>query len=160
MALGQYIAIQFGTWWYCVSIGHLCLFIILGQSRQGLAGGIVGPGYSSSGSILGCLPFFRHNSKTKSQKIDPKVPNEPSLRGLQTGLWQNLGSYGKKRIFRPRTEKKHLFLNSNHVLATTGKSCAEKVPLSQIDISLFANFGCFFGDKKNGFLAKMLYAQT
>ena len=33
-------------------------------------------------------------------KIDPKVANVPSLRGLQTGHWQNLGTYGKKTDFR------------------------------------------------------------
>ena len=39
------------------------------------------------------------NSETKSRKIDPKVPNRPPSRGLQTGHWQNPGSYSKKRIF-------------------------------------------------------------
>ena len=41
----------------------------------------------------------------------------------------------KSRVFGP---KKNTFLGSNHVLATTGKSCAnKKVPFSQIDISIF-----------------------
>ena len=39
------------------------------------------------------------NSETKRQKIDPKVPNRPPRKGLQTGHWQNPGSYSKKRIF-------------------------------------------------------------
>ena len=41
-------------------------------------------------------PFF-------FSKIDPKVADEPSLRGLQTRHWQNLGSYGKKQIFGLKT---------------------------------------------------------
>ena len=57
------------------------------------------------------------------------------------------------RIFGAK--KKNSLLDSNHVLATTGQSCAkEKVPFSQIDISLLADFGCFFG--KNGFSARFL----
>ena len=35
------------------------------------------------------------NSEMKNQKIDPKVQNGPSLRGLKTGHRQNFGSYGK-----------------------------------------------------------------
>ena len=43
------------------------------------------------------------NSETKSLKMDPKVPNRPPSRGLQTGHWRNPGSYGKKRIFGPKS---------------------------------------------------------
>ena len=51
------------------------------------------------------------------------------------------------RIFGAK--KKHPLLNSNHVLARTGQSCAkEKVPFSQINISLLADFGCYFGKKR------------
>ena len=66
----------------------------------------------------------------------------------------------KKWIFGPKSEflgqkKKCSLLSSNHVLATTGQSCAkEKVPFSQINISLLADFECFFG--KNGFSARFL----
>ena len=57
------------------------------------------------------------------------------------------------RIFGAK--KKCTLLNRNHVLATTGQSCAkEKVPFSQINISLLADFECFFG--KNGFSARFL----
>ena len=47
------------------------------------------------------------------------------------GHQPKLGSYGKNRIFGPKTEilgpKKEVPLfNSNHVLATTGKSCTKK----------------------------------
>ena len=82
------------------------------------------------------------NSETRSQKIVPKVGNELSLRRLQTGLWQNLGSHGKNRTFGPKTEllgpKKRWVLNGHHDLATNGKSCAKKkFPFSQISISLF-----------------------
>ena len=78
----------------------------------------------------------------RSQKIVPKVGNELSLRRLQTGLWQNLGSHGKNRTFGPKTEllgpKKRWVLNGHHDLATNGKSCAKKkFPFSQISISLF-----------------------
>ena len=45
------------------------------------------------------------NSETKSLKIDPKVPNRPSRKRLQTGHWQNPGSYSKKRIFGPKMAK-------------------------------------------------------
>ena len=44
------------------------------------------------------------NSETRSQKIDPKIANKPSLQRLQTGHWQNLRSCGKKRIFGPKTQ--------------------------------------------------------
>ena len=100
-------------------------------------------------------------SKNQSQ-----VENEPSLWGLQTDRWQSLGSYGKKRIFWPKYgisgPKKHTLLAGHHVLAMTGKSCAnKKVPFSKTYISLLANFGCFFGNKKNGFLAKTtLFGRT
>ena len=56
------------------------------------------------------------------------------------------------RIFGAK--KKCSLLSSNHVLATTWQSCAkEKVPFSQINFSLLADFGCFFF-VKNGFSAK------
>ena len=47
------------------------------------------------------------------------------------GHQPKLGSYGKNRIFGPKTEilgpkkRKSLFAR-NHVLATTGKSCSKK----------------------------------
>ena len=43
--------------------------------------------------------FYKNgrNSETKSRKIDPKVRNGTSFWGLQTGHWQNWGSYAKKR---------------------------------------------------------------
>ena len=44
------------------------------------------------------------NSETKSLKMDPKVPNRPPSRGLQTGHWRNPGSYSKKRTFGPKSE--------------------------------------------------------
>ena len=50
--------------------------------------------------------FYKNccNSGTESEKIDPKVGNERSLRGLQMGHWPKLGSYGKNRIFGPKNE--------------------------------------------------------
>ena len=104
-----------------------------------------------------CQPFFffyENGSKsgTESQKMAPKVGNERYLRGLQTGRWSKLGSYGKNRILWPKTEilgqKRHSLLNPYHVLATTGNSCSKKkVAFSQINNSLLRNFGCFFWDK-------------
>ena len=54
------------------------------------------------------------------------------------GHQQKLGSYGKNWIFWPKTEifgpkKREPLLYSNHVLATTGKSCSQKkVAFAQI----------------------------
>ena len=50
-------------------------------------------------------PFWAilvRNSETKTLKIDPKVPNRPSRKGLQTGHWRNSGSYRKKTDFRAK----------------------------------------------------------
>ena len=45
--------------------------------------------------------------------------------------------------------KKRALFNRNHVPATTGQSCQKKkVPFSQMNISLLANFGSFFGKKR------------
>ena len=69
----------------------------------------------NQGKLFGASPSFFFSpgsSETKSQKINPKVRNEPSLLGLQTGRWQNLGWYGKKRPL----------LGSHHVLAMTGNN--------------------------------------
>ena len=99
-------------------------------------------------------PENGHNSETKSQKIVPRIGNEPSLRGLQMGLWPKLGSY-KNRIVGPKTDisgpKKNSLLNLNHVLAMTRQSCGrKKVPFSKIDITQI--LGVFWG--KNAFSAK------
>jgi len=54
------------------------------------------------------------------------------------GHQRKLGSYGKNRIFGPKTEilgpkKRESLFNSNHVLATTEKSCSKKKgPFAQI----------------------------
>ena len=57
--------------------------------------------------LTGQPDFFYENccnSRTESRKIDPKVGNERSGRGLKMGHWPKLGSYGKNRIFGPNTE--------------------------------------------------------
>ena len=57
----------------------------------------------------------------------------------KTDFWAKIRVFGLK---------KHPLHNSNPVLVTTVKSCAnEKVPFSQINISILANFGCFLGEK-------------
>ena len=55
----------------------------------------------------------------------------------------------QKKDFWPKSEflgpKKHTLLAGHHVLATIGQSCAnKKVPFFHINISLLANFWCFF----------------
>ena len=57
------------------------------------------------------------NSETKSLKIDPKVPNRPPSRGLQTGHWRNPGSYSKKTDFRAKIRK--FWPKKNHFLTLT-----------------------------------------
>ena len=69
--------------------------------------------------------------------------DEPSLRGLQTGRWPKLGSYGKYRIFGPKPEiraKKKEFTSKG---ATTGKSW-------KIRVFLFYAFIYFSTERKNG----------
>ena len=62
-------------------------------------------------------------------------------------VWQKSDFWAKNRNFGPK--KRHTLFNSNHVLATTGRSCGkEKVPFSPMNISLLANFGSFFGKKR------------
>ena len=82
------------------------------------------------------------NSGTKSRKLDPKVPKRSQRRGLRTknGVqYEKTDFRAEIRIFRA---KKNSLLDSNHVLATTGQSCQKKkVPFSQMNISLLANFG-------------------
>ena len=68
----------------------------------------------------------------------------------KTGVLGNEKSHNISEFLGP---KKCTLLGQNHVLATTRQSCAkEKVPFSQINISLLADFGCYFG--KNGFSAR------
>ena len=62
------------------------------------------------------------------------------------GPLAKMDSWSKIRIYGP---KKRALLAEDHVLATTGQSCAiKKVPFSQINISLLADFGCYFGKNR------------
>ena len=84
--------------------------------------------------------------------------NELSLRGLQTGRWPKLGSWGKYQIFGPKTEisgpkKKDLLLSSNHVLVTTGKKFEGKITLFQNKCQSLKTFWVFF------FLIKRIFGQ-
>ena len=96
------------------------------------------------------LFFFTKTAVTQERKVKKSLPRW-EMNGLSKGYkWavdQNWG-YGKNRIFRqkPRIRaQKNPLLDSNHVLATTRKSCSEKkVSFSQINISLLRNFGRFF----------------
>ena len=57
-------------------------------------------------------------------------------------VWQKSDFWTKHQNFGPK--KRGPLLDSNHVLATTGKSYSKKkFAFSQIDISLLRNFGCF-----------------
>ena len=74
------------------------------------------------------------------------------------GHMAKIGFLGQKPGFRAQ---KYSLLYSNHVLTTTGKSCAKiKEPFSKIDISLLANFGCFFGKKRTFGKKKTAFGQT
>ena len=65
--------------------------------------------------------------------------------------WQKTDFLAKNRIFRT---KKRLHLDSNHVLATTGKSCANKVPFSYTNFGKFWVIFCEFFWPINRFLVK------
>ena len=68
------------------------------------------------------------------------------------------GLLGRNKNFRP---KKHQLLCRNPVLATTRLNCAKKkVPFSQINISILANFGCFFGKKADFLPKKTIFGQA
>ena len=99
--------------------------------------------------------FFYENccySGTESKKSYPRWEMNGHSEGYKRAIDQNWGRmakivfFVKNRDFGPK--KKSSLLDSNHVLATTGKSCSNiKVAFSQINISLLRNFGCFFGLK-------------
>ena len=75
--------------------------------------------------------------------VSPRATNG---RLTKIGLvWQISDILAKTEILG---QKKNLLLDSNHVLAMTGRSCSKKkVAFYQIDIRLLKNFGCFFGFK-------------
>ena len=55
-------------------------------------------------------------------------------------------------VLMPINKKSMISLNENHIIDTTGQSCGNKnVPFSQINISILADFGCFFGGEKTDF---------
>ena len=64
-----------------------------------LADGALTEGRAKTFWRVGRFFFYENgrNLETKTRKIDAKVQIEPSFRGLQTGHWQNLGSYSKKQ---------------------------------------------------------------
>ena len=83
---------------------------------------------------------------------------DPNAHGYERPLDKKRGLFEKKKGFSGRNldfwaQKRRPLLNGNHALATTG--CAKKkVLFSQMNISLLANFGCFFGGGENRFLAR------
>ena len=82
-------------------------------------------------------------SSPRAKRAGPKGPCAESARAVTGRRWfsgRNSNFWG---------QKKNSLLNRNHVLARTGQSCAkEKVPFSQINISLLVDFGCYFGKKR------------
>ena len=84
------------------------------------------------------------NLGTKSRRLDTWVSKFSQRPGQTSFLSQKTGV-----LVSPI---KHPFLNPHHVLATTERSYAKKkVPFSQINCSLLADLGCFFGRKKQIF---------
>ena len=95
--------------------------------------------------------FYENGRNSKSRIIDPKLGNKPSLQGLPTGRWQTLGTYSRKWIFGPKTEfsgpKKAHFFTLTMLGPRPGKVVQTKKTFSQVNISLLANFECFFLEK-------------
>ena len=84
-----------------------------------------------------------HNSGTKSRKIVPKVGNEASLLNqAKIGPLIKIGVVWQKSDFWAKNQDSwQKKLNSDYVLATTGKCCSKKkVPFSKINIRLLRNF--------------------
>ena len=77
-----------------ISTGH---YYILSSPRAGAV-------TVSQCLTLGWVTLTETAVTRKSRKIDPKVPNRPPSRGLQTGHRRNPGSYSKKWTFGPKTE--------------------------------------------------------
>ena len=103
------------------------------------------------------LGLFRKTTITRKRKVK-KLEMDRLSEGYKRAIDNVWGPI--KRIFGSKSEflgppKKITSYSGHHVLAMTGKSCAnKKVPFSQININILANFGCFFGEKKTIFLPK------
>ena len=114
-----------------------------------LADGIPAVGLGKTFWCVGHFLYYENCrfSVTKSQKIDPKVRNPPSRRGLQTGHWRSPGSYSKKRIFGPKPKvlgpKNTSQFNpcSSHYRA---KLCKEKSTLLPNKYHYFSGFRVSF----------------
>ena len=103
--------------------------------------------------------FVTKMTVTQKPKVEKSIPRcemgrlSKGYKGAFDKIWVPVE---KKRSLGPKSEflgpKRSPFLDSNHILATTGKSCAnKKVPFSEINISLLADFGCLFKKKKRIF---------
>ena len=91
------------------------------------------------------LGFFMKKALTQEQEVEKSIPRW-EMNGLSEGYEQK----AKIRFFgqKPRfwAQKKDTLLYSNHVLATTGKSCSKKkVAFAQIIITQNIIFGDFWG---------------
>ena len=112
--------------------------------------------------------FFTKTTVTRKRKVKKSIPKcemdrlSGGYKRARDKIWGHMaknGFSGREPSFL--AQKKHPLLNSNHVQATTRKSCAiKKLPFSQINISLLANCGCFFFWKKQIFGQKTLFGQT
>ena len=83
--------------------------------------------------LTGQLNIFTETAVTPEQKVEKLFPRWEINRhceGKNKSLtkigvvWQKLDFWTKNRNFGPK--KRRPLLNSNHVLATTGKSCSKK----------------------------------
>ena len=106
-----------------------------------------------------------HSSETKSRKIHLKMRNPPSRQGLQTSHWRNPGSNSKKQIFGQKSESfgpNKTFTSRSKPCSShdQAKFCKEKVPFSQISISLLADLGCFLEKKKTELWAKIRFSAS
>ena len=123
------------------------------------AGAVTGRHSGVGEDFLARQPFFffakrafpgseKLHSRSEST-VSPRATNRPMTK---SGVLQQKTDFlAQILIFK----KKDPLLNGHHVLAMTNQSCAKKiVPFSQINISILAEFGCFFG--KNGFSAHFL----
>ena len=111
-----------------------------------------GPCAESARAVTGRRVPLMKTGVTRKQYIR-RCWNGPHANGLGTNapVPKNAVPYEKNGNQNPDfwVQKKRALLDSNHVLATTGKSCQQKkVPLSPLNISLLGFLECFFGEKR------------
>ena len=97
--------------------------------------------------------------KKKSRKLIRWCQIDRLAEGYKRTIDEIWGPIEKKNDFFGKNpnfgaKKEHTHLSPNHVLAMTKQSSTKKkVPFPQINVSLLADFECFFCVEKNGFSA-------